>query len=81
MHNQAAIMLEDEDPGSFSFTDDFFAWREWKIDVERLRYRRKFVSVVRQLQLRRAARRFARSQTSLNHHEGHEDHEGLEDKD
>jgi len=41
--DQAAIMLEDEKPNSFSFTDDFFAWREWKIDVERLRYRRKFV--------------------------------------
>ena len=41
--DQAAIMLEDEKPNSFSFTDDFFAWREWKVDVERLRYRRKFV--------------------------------------
>src|SRR5207244_3747322 len=41
--DQAAIMLEGEEPNSFSFTDDFFAWREWKIDVERLRYRRKFV--------------------------------------
>jgi hypothetical protein len=41
--NQTAIMLEDESPDSFSFTDDFFAWREWKIDVERLQYRRRFV--------------------------------------
>src|SRR6266581_3305279 len=41
---QAAIMLEDEDPDSFSFTQDFFAWREWKIDIERLRYRRRFVA-------------------------------------
>jgi hypothetical protein len=41
--DQTAIMLEDEKPNSFSFTDDFFAWREWKIDIERLRYRRKFV--------------------------------------
>ena len=41
--DQTAMMLEDEDPNSFSFTDDFFAWREWKIGVERLRYRRKFV--------------------------------------
>ena len=40
---QAAIMLEDEDPRSFSFTDDFFTWRDWKIDAERLQYRRKFV--------------------------------------
>jgi len=41
--NQTAVMLEDENPRSFSFTDDFFAWREWKIDVERLQYRRNFV--------------------------------------
>jgi len=41
--DQAAMMLEDEDSDSFSFTDDFFAWREWKIDVKRLQYRRKFV--------------------------------------
>jgi hypothetical protein len=42
--DQAAAMLEDEDTGSFLFTQDFFAWRDWKIDVERLQYRRKFVS-------------------------------------
>jgi hypothetical protein len=41
--DQAAVMLEDEDPGSFLFTDDFFAWRDWQIDVERLQYLRKFV--------------------------------------
>jgi len=41
--DQAITMLEDEDPHSFSFTDGFFAWRDWKIDTERLRYRRKFV--------------------------------------
>ena len=40
---QAVIMLEDEDPRSFSFTDDFFAWRDWKIDTERLQEWRKFV--------------------------------------
>lgn len=40
---QTASMLEDENPGSFSFTDDFFAWRQWKIDIERLQYRRRFV--------------------------------------
>jgi hypothetical protein len=37
-------MLEDENADSFSFTDEFFAWREWKISVERLQYRRKFVA-------------------------------------
>ena len=41
--DQAATMFEDEDPHSFSFTDDYFTWREWKIDIERLRYRRRFV--------------------------------------
>lgn len=41
--NQTAIMLEDESVDSFSFTDDFFAWREWRIDTKRLQYRRRFV--------------------------------------
>ena len=41
--NQTAIMLEDENVDSFSFTDDSFAWREWRIDTKRLEYRRKFV--------------------------------------
>jgi hypothetical protein len=41
--DQAAMMLEDEDSDSFSFTDDFFTWGKWKIDTDRLRYRRKFV--------------------------------------
>jgi len=41
--DQAVTMLEDEDPRSFSFTDEFFAWRDWKIDTKRLQHRRKFV--------------------------------------
>jgi hypothetical protein len=41
---ETSLMLEDEDADSFSFTENFFAWREWKVDVERLRYRRKFVT-------------------------------------
>ena len=41
---QTALMLEDENAHSFSFTDEFFAWREWKIEVKRLRDRRKFVT-------------------------------------
>jgi hypothetical protein len=40
---QTAAMLEDENPRSFSFTDDFFTWRDWKIDAERLKYWRRFV--------------------------------------
>jgi hypothetical protein len=42
--NQATAMLEDENPESFSFGDDFFAWRDWKISIDRLRYRRQFVT-------------------------------------
>jgi hypothetical protein len=41
---QTAAMLDDEDPKSFSFDDEFFAWREWKIDIKRLKDRRKFVT-------------------------------------
>lgn len=41
---QTATMLEDENAASFSFGEDFFAWREWKIDLERLRYRRRSVA-------------------------------------
>jgi len=41
---QTAAMLEDENPKSFSFDDEFFAWREWKIDIKRLKNRRKFVT-------------------------------------
>jgi hypothetical protein len=42
--NQTAMVLEDENVDSFSFTDDFFAWREWQIDTKRLQYRRRFVA-------------------------------------
>jgi len=41
---QAVVMLEDENADSFSFTDEFFAWREWGIDITRLQDRRKFVT-------------------------------------
>lgn len=41
--SQTAIMLEDEIVDSFLFTDDFLAWREWRIDTKRLQYRRRFV--------------------------------------
>ncbi len=42
--HQTSIMLDDESSHSFSFTEDFLAWREWKISTERLQYRRKFVA-------------------------------------
>jgi hypothetical protein len=41
---QTTLMLEDENADSFSFTEEFFAWREWKIDIKRLQDRRKFVT-------------------------------------
>lgn len=33
---QTAEMLEDESPASFSFDDEFFAWRDWKIATGRI---------------------------------------------
>src|ERR1700730_5148893 len=42
--HQTATMLEDERADSFSFDDEFFAWREWKIDIKPLKNRRKFVT-------------------------------------
>ena len=53
---QAAAMLEDEDATSFAFDDAAFSWREWKVTTERIQARR-LPYLVRQLQLRRTARR------------------------
>jgi len=41
---QTTAMLEDEDVSSFKFDDEFFAWRDWKIEIRRLRDRRRFVT-------------------------------------
>jgi len=41
---QTAAMLDDEDPKSFLFDGEFFAWRKWKIDIKRLKDRRRFVT-------------------------------------
>jgi hypothetical protein len=41
---QAARMLEDESPNSFSFNDEFFRWHDWTIETKRLRDRRRFVT-------------------------------------
>jgi hypothetical protein len=41
---QIAKLLDDEDPVSFSFTEDFFVWREWKISTERIRIHRGLVT-------------------------------------
>jgi hypothetical protein len=42
--NQTVAMLEDQDAKSFLFEEEFFAWRDWKIDIKRLKDRRKFVT-------------------------------------
>jgi hypothetical protein len=36
-------MLDDERADSFAFDDTCFSWREWKIGVDRLEARRRFV--------------------------------------
>jgi hypothetical protein len=41
---QTTAMLEDEGVSSFKFDNEFFAWRDWKIDIQRLRDRRRFVT-------------------------------------
>jgi hypothetical protein len=41
---QTAQMLDDESPASFSFTDEFFAWCEWKIPTGRISELRKLVT-------------------------------------
>jgi hypothetical protein len=41
---QTAAMLDDEDTTSFSFDDDGFTWREWKIDPTHIVERRKLVT-------------------------------------
>lgn len=37
-------MLDDEDAGSFSFTEDFFVWRDWRISTEAIPARRELVT-------------------------------------
>ncbi len=41
---QTAEMLDEEDPGSFSFEDGLFAWREWTIAIDRIKARRRLVT-------------------------------------
>jgi len=41
---QTSRMLEDENADSFSFNDDSFTWRDWRIDTDRLEARRKFIT-------------------------------------
>ena len=41
---QIAEMLEDEDPAGFSFTDDFFGWRDWRMATDRVVVHRELVT-------------------------------------
>ncbi len=41
---QTAEMLEDESSDSFSFAEEFFAWREWRIPTGRVSELRKLVT-------------------------------------
>ncbi len=41
---QIAQLLEDEELASFSVTEEFFAWRDWKISPERIRIQRELVT-------------------------------------
>jgi len=40
---QTSKMLEDESAASLSFSNDLFAWREWKIATDQIKVRRRFV--------------------------------------
>jgi hypothetical protein len=40
---QIAEMLDDEDPASFAFTDDLFAWRDWRVATGRIAEHRELV--------------------------------------
>jgi hypothetical protein len=40
---QTSAMLDDEDAKSFQFENEVFSWRDWKIDLKRLKDRRKLV--------------------------------------
>jgi hypothetical protein len=37
-------MLDDEDAASLSFTEDFFAWRDWRVSTEAIAARRELVT-------------------------------------
>jgi hypothetical protein len=41
---QIAEMLDDEDSAAFSFTEDSFAWREWRVATERIAEHRELVT-------------------------------------
>jgi len=42
--SEVVQMLDDEDSASFSLTEDFFAWRDWRISTEAIAARREIVT-------------------------------------
>jgi hypothetical protein len=42
--DRMGVVEDDDDAVSVLFENEFFAWREWKIDIKRLKNRRKFVT-------------------------------------
>jgi len=41
---QIVELLDEEDPAAFSFTDDFFGWRDWRVATERVAVHRALVT-------------------------------------
>jgi hypothetical protein len=41
---QIADVLDEEDPAAFSFSDDFFEWRDWRIATDRITVHRELVT-------------------------------------
>jgi hypothetical protein len=41
---QTARMLDDESPASFTFTEESFAWRDWKISTARISELRRLIT-------------------------------------
>jgi hypothetical protein len=41
---EIAEMLDEEDPAAFSFSDDFFGWRDWKVATDRIPIHRELVT-------------------------------------
>jgi hypothetical protein len=41
---EIAEMLDEEDPSAFSFGDDFFGWRSWRVATDRIPIQRELVT-------------------------------------
>lgn len=41
---QTAAMLDDEDGAAFNFDEEFFSWREWKIETRQIRAQRELIT-------------------------------------